>query len=205
MGYYAFLCPGSTPARYIAACVNICALMLFPCIIGLWTPWRRLWSVRCALVALLLGIAHHESAVLRDRTDISIHKRAVQSREFNSIVPSSLHNAGIYCKFAFPKDTVLAAYDSGAYSFWSELRVVNLDGVINNAAAKARFANGTLDYILASPIQYVLEMRGAMKPCHFNVPTGEYDRAMKLMPPIDGVIPGTEYFYGGCAIRPVRR
>jgi len=90
-------------------------------------------------------------------------------------------------------------------SFWSEHKVINLDGVINNDAAHARFKYKTLDYIVKSPAQYWLRMRdGLYATTYFDEASGERARMLQTFTPV-AKLRGTEYFYGGQELCTIKR
>ena len=117
--------------------------------LGPWL-WRRvpLRPLRAALAvlhvaALTVHLVHQARARWRQAGD---DPRPVASRYIYGWVADHL-----------PHDTVLGARDAGRLGWFAPQRVVNLDGLINDAEMVAVLREGReADYLLRSPIRYVL-------------------------------------------------
>ena len=76
--------------------------------------------------------------------------------------PDSWHqasfDAAIFTKENLPKDSILAMKDSGVFGFFSERRVVNLDGVINGYEyQKALSENRLPEYLCSRNIEFIAQ------------------------------------------------
>jgi hypothetical protein len=72
-------------------------------------------------------------------------------------------NIGIWAAEKFPKGTVVGTTQSGALGYFAtDLKVVNLDGVVNRECYKALVDGKCTEYIKKSKIEYVLEWEEKM-------------------------------------------
>lgn len=70
---------------------------------------------------------------------------------------SGYRNLGLWARRAFPDGTVIGSAQSGALGYFAEnLKVVNLDGVVNKACYESLVENRNMDYIRRSGVQYVI-------------------------------------------------
>jgi hypothetical protein len=108
-------------------------------------PWR---PARAALtLALLAGLSFHAVNAARARSrEAGSDPRPVASRYIYGWVARTL-----------PRDAVLGARDAGRLGWFAPQRVVNLDGLINDARMVAALREEReADYLLRSPIRFVL-------------------------------------------------
>lgn len=64
---------------------------------------------------------------------------------------------GLWARDAFPRGTTIGSSQTGALGYFApDLRVVNLDGVVNRACYDSLVARRNIDYILDEKIEYVL-------------------------------------------------
>ena len=68
-----------------------------------------------------------------------------------------MRRAGLFLKDHTPPGAVVGAANAGIVSWWSDRRVVNLDGLINNAAAQAIAERRLADYLVEQGICYVVD------------------------------------------------
>ena len=128
-------------------------------------PWRPL---RAALTFLLVaGLVVHLVHQARARwQQAGDDPRPVASRYIYGWVADHL-----------PHDAVLGARDAGRLGWFAPQRVVNLDGLINDAEMVAVLRDGReADYLLRSPIRYVLMDRPwllGFDPSHPDTPPRE--------------------------------
>jgi hypothetical protein len=66
-------------------------------------------------------------------------------------------NAAQWIEARTPPDTRIGIFNSGAIGYFSDRRVVNLDGKVNPAALKALRQNRMRDYVSAAEIDYVVD------------------------------------------------
>ncbi|HEX5041532.1 MAG TPA: hypothetical protein VFV75_01435 [Candidatus Polarisedimenticolaceae bacterium] len=134
---------------------------------SLWrrVPWRPL---RAALTFLLVGgltlhVVHQARARWRQAGD---DPRPVAGRYIYGWAARTL-----------PHDAVLGARDAGRLGWFAPQRVVNLDGLINDAEFVAVLREGgEADYLARSPIRYVLVDRPwllGFDPAHPDLPPRE--------------------------------
>lgn len=129
--------------------------------------WRRVphRPVRAALaVALLLGSSTRLVVAARGRFEqAGDDPRPVAGRYVYGWVARTL-----------PKEAVLGARDAGRLGWFAPQRVVNLDGLINDAEMVRVLRDGReADYLLRSPIRYVLMDRPwlhGFDPAHPDTP-----------------------------------
>ncbi len=137
--------------------------------LGPWL-WRRIPSrpLRAALAFLFVGgltvhLVHQARARWRQAGD---DPRPVASRYIYGWVAEHL-----------PHDAVLGARDAGRLGWFAPQRVVNLDGLINDAEMVAVLRDGReADYLAGSPIRYVLMDRPwllGFDPAHPDTPPRE--------------------------------
>jgi len=137
--------------------------------LGPWL-WRRVPArpLRAALAFLLLGtLAAH-----------LVHQARLRWQEAGND-PGPVASRHIYGWLAdhLPHDAVLGARDAGRLGWFAPQKVVNLDGLINDATLLAALRDGTeADYLLRSPIRYVLVDRPwllGFDPAHPETPPRE--------------------------------
>ena len=95
------------------------------------TPWRR--SVALLPAAVIGMLIAMEANAWLVRFDASFHQREDPMRALFLEVAATL-----------PKDAVIAGTDAGALAFWTQRRVVNLDGVMNDFQYQRTLRDGKL-------------------------------------------------------------
>lgn len=66
-------------------------------------------------------------------------------------------NLGLWARREFPEGTILGAQQSGAIGYFADnLRVINLDGVVNASCYRSLVERRNMDYIKAMRIQYIV-------------------------------------------------
>ena len=133
--------------RYMALWSLVWTLLLPVALAG--PLWKKAWegrSLLSLLIALWLGANVMQNAVS--------YPRAVE--------PQGYHAAALWVRDNLPADALVGSMQGGVMSYFSERRVVNLDGVVNRAAYRALRDKRMGDYVRQQGIDYVVEYRGIM-------------------------------------------
>jgi hypothetical protein len=219
--YYALVQKGETQPRYQVSLL-VCLLSLFPsalygCAVELQrracgrlglgrlpTRWLQ-WTAGAALASavLFLQVVPFVRPAHRG-IDLTNHLflQCFRHRGTNKIPAEDMLKTAIFMRQSVAPDTVLAGFDCGCHSYYSGLRVANLDGVINNQAALARLDRNLLDYVLKSPIEFIVQMQDHMYD-YFDEKPGALERAKRHIVQV-ALVPNT-HFYGGFGVFKVVR
>lgn len=164
----------------------ICALL----------PARR--PALATLLTVIISIMYAAPLLSRDNAHAAYAQRCVTYRSANMVPSISMYNTAMAVRDALPADAIIGCMDAGCVGYFSEHRVVNLDGVINSQCAVARMNDQLLEYILSSRIEYIVQPRDTT----FIFFADEQHARQHLVP--QGIIPQT-FFYGGTVLYKVER
>jgi hypothetical protein len=71
---------------------------------------------------------------------------------------NEIHKQAVWMRENLPEDAIVAAWDAGALGYFSELRVINIDGLVNNFEFKAYKEQGRLkEYLDEKGCQYIAQ------------------------------------------------
>ena len=142
--FYAWFGVGWYFTRYLAPVACVAALMIAVAIAHVWRARGR-WRVP-AFAATTILLAIGVVAALRADTH---HLTATEAPELSFDSVTGYRDAARTVVSVPPPGSVLGAWQSGAFGYYANDRitVVNLDGVVNPAAADAQRADRTAFYI----------------------------------------------------------
>lgn len=222
--YYAIAHRGETHPRYEVG-VFICFVALFSAAVHRGVGWltrrgccwmglarARRWlrlatGAGLATLVCSLQVAPFVSPPrLANGTQVDLtshlHLSCVRHRGTNKIPFQDMQRTAIYLQQNMEQGTVLGGFDCGQHAYYSGFRVMNLDGVINNQAALARIRHDILGYVLASRIEYIVQMQDHTYD-YFRQKPGMEEQARQHIIQVARV-PDT-VFYGGFGIFKVVR
>jgi len=101
----------------------------------------RKWVIACVLL-LTLGLFY---------VGWSKHLRNVLVHQRDSVAAAEWINTNL------PKDAVVGTFNSGVETYFSERRIVNLDGLVNNKALQALRARDLMAYVKNERIEYLID------------------------------------------------
>ncbi|HJM57903.1 MAG: hypothetical protein CMJ98_10880 [Planctomycetes bacterium] len=74
------------------------------------------------------------------------------------------YRAAVWISENLPQDTIVGSWNAGVVGYYSDQRVVNLDGLINNYELLPYLLEGRIgDYILEQGVEYISDMQGSIK------------------------------------------
>jgi hypothetical protein len=162
--------------RPIAAAFLFAVLLLAAYTGYIFAPWffdRYLYPVGVVLL-LALGIVLHQVFLTHGRTQqvqrgwavaivaLLVGMNALQP-SFRDLFASTdtrsrgYMNLGVWARREFPDGTIIGLQQSGAVGYFADnLRVVNLDGVVNEACYRSLVERRNIEYIKSTGIAYVV-------------------------------------------------
>jgi hypothetical protein len=155
-------------------------LMLILAVAGALHALRKLGRARgltVVVAVLLMGAIAYRNADLLG--ELARPRRASASE-------LAMREEALYARVP-PEITVMGHTDSGRFTFFApeRLTVVNLDGLINNAAGRAVRRGRLMDYIVAGPTEYVI-LRPNIGNTEAVMGRG-YRRFLKVIGPLGGM------------------
>jgi hypothetical protein len=110
--------------------------------------WSWSWAQKGAAAILTILSA----------TMISVYAVNVLVRKPEKAWHVTSYNAAVWARTFLPKSSILAMKDSGNFGYFSGLRVVNLDGIVNNFAYQEELRRGNLArYLHSRGVQYLVQ------------------------------------------------
>ena len=189
--------------RRVAPAIAFSVLLLGAYVAGVYAPWyfpRYLYFFAPTLLLIAAVLADEllrrlpagEARVAAGAALVAVLLGGVAGNDFTRLFTSTdttsrgYMNVGLWARRTFPPGTVVGACQSGALGYFADgLTVVNLDGVVNEAAYRALVERRAFDYLERSRVAYVVDWAGNLRFILDHSPPGA-DRRWQRVGTITG-------------------
>ncbi len=98
-----------------------------------------------------------------------------------------MYAAAFWLKDNIPNDKIVGSFNAGIYAFYSDKHIINLDGVVNNAAFEAIKQKNILDYLEKNNVEYLIDYDSAIKKEYAPFMGSEYPHNLKEIHILGGI------------------